>query len=70
MKDNITGFVKLFLLVCMMTLGFLTTYATIYQLLGFTLTKYALLGCVALSMVSVMGYLSWITEIRHETDEE
>lgn len=59
-KENILNFIKLFLLISMMTMGFHYIYAVIWFAVGLPQTTWAVLLCAVLAGLSEYGYFKWI----------
>ena len=62
MKDNIINFLKVFLLVISMTMGFYLIYVYIWFIVGLPLTNWALWLLVAVACLTEYGYYKWIRE--------
>lgn len=55
-----SGWIKLILMVSMMTFGFFLVYALAWVLMGFELTGRTTSGLLFLAMVSEIGYYFWV----------
>lgn len=62
MKDNIINFLKVFLLVFSMTMGFYLIYAYIWFIVGLPLTNWAMWLLSAVAGLTEYGYYRWIRE--------
>ena len=61
MKDKIINGLKLFLLIFIMVMGFYFTYGLILSLIGLQLTEWVIMGILALSMISEVLYIKWVS---------
>ena len=58
--DGVAGFIKIFLLFFMMTLGFVLAYMVIWIMLGWPQTTWAMCVICAAAGVSEYGYYLWV----------
>lgn len=61
-KANIVNFIKVFLLLFMMAVGFWFTYCLMWHTLILPLTDWAVWICAALAVASEFGYYKWLRE--------
>lgn len=61
-KEKIANFVKVFLLLTMMTLGFFFVYALVWFAVVSPLTRWPLVLCLALAGLSEYGFYRWCLE--------
>lgn len=61
MKEKIDNFMRLFVLMSMMVMGFFFTYALVWFTIGLPLTTWARILLIALSCLSEFGYIEWIS---------
>lgn len=61
-KENISNFIKVFLLVFMMMMGFWISYCFVCHFVGLPLTNWTLWICFALAVASECGYYRWLRE--------
>lgn len=61
MKDKIIDFLKFFLFVFVMFMGFFSTYAIVWVRIGFPVDWWASLIVFSLSLLSIWGYVKWLT---------
>ena len=62
MKNKINNFMKLFVLVFTMTMGFFFTYAFVWFAFDLPVTKWVTLLFFALAASSMFGYYMWVRE--------
>lgn len=62
MRDNIINFLKLFVLLFSMTMGFYLIYAFIWFIVGLPLTNLALWLLLAVAGLTEYGYYRWVRE--------
>lgn len=61
MKNKIINALKLFLLMVMMTLGFMFSYMAVWNLVA-ELTDVSVVACAVLAILSEFGYIWWVSE--------
>lgn len=69
MKDKIVDFLKVFLLMFSMVMGFFFIYAFAWFALDLPVTQWAMLLLLALALLSEYGYYRWIRVEAHEETE-
>jgi hypothetical protein len=62
MNDKIIDFIKFFLLLFTMVMGFFFIYAFVWFAIGLPITQWTTVLLIALAMLSVYGYYRWIEE--------
>lgn len=62
MKDKIINFLKFFLLIFVMTMGFFLIYGLAWFAIGLPQTDWAIYSLFALAGLSEYGYYRWIRE--------
>lgn len=62
MREKIDNFLRLFVFLLMMTLGFFFVYASVWFAVGLQLTNGAIVLLVGLAVLSEYGYYLWVRE--------
>ena len=62
MKERIIGFLKVWILIIAMSMGFYLFYCSIWYAVGLPLTNWALWILVGLAALTEYGYYLWIRE--------
>ena len=60
------GFIKFFLLIYAMTVGFWTTFCIAYQLLGYELTDKAMVVIFVVAVLTEVVYVASITKVNRK----
>jgi hypothetical protein len=55
-----SGWIKVILMLSMMTFGFFFVYMLVYVGMGFKLTNWSVAGCLLLALASEYGYFLWV----------